>query len=60
MRVVVRFTRKQEAKALPIILRHSPGMILENRTYILNDECVQALREKGIAFTEMSRESEDH
>ena len=58
MRVVIRLSAKQEAKALPIILRHSPGMILKNRTYILSDECVQLLRERGIKFTEMSRESE--
>ena len=40
MKVVVRFTSKQEAKALPIILRHSPGLILANRTYVLSEEVV--------------------
>jgi len=57
MKVVVRFTVKQEAKALPIILRHSPGMILKNRTYILSKEAVQKLREAKIKFREIGREA---
>ena len=57
MKVVVRFTLKQEAKALPIILRHSPAMILKNRTYILSDDVVQKLRTEKINFTEISREA---
>jgi hypothetical protein len=57
MKVVVRFTVKQEAKALPIILRHSPGMILKNRTYVLSESAVQKLRDAKVKFTEISRES---
>jgi hypothetical protein len=57
MKVVVRFTVKEEAKALPIILRHSPGMILRNRTYILSEDVVRRLRDAKIKFTEISRES---
>jgi hypothetical protein len=58
MKVVVRFTAKQEAKALPIIVRQAPGMILPNRTYVLAEEVVQHLRDQGIKFTEISREGE--
>ncbi len=58
MKVVIRLTAKQEAKALPIILRQAPGMILANRTYVLSPEVVQRLRRDGIKFTEISRESE--
>ena len=46
MKVVVRFTSKQEARALPVILRHSPGLILANRTYVLNEEVVALLRKE--------------
>ena len=58
MKVVVRFTSKQEAKALPIILRHSPGLILANRTYVLSEEVVVLLRREKIKFAEISREAE--
>lgn len=56
MTVVVRFTSREEAKALPILLRHSPGMVLPERTYVLNREAVDALRSAGVRFTEVSRE----
>jgi ABC-type hemin transport system substrate-binding protein len=57
MKIVVCFTAMQEAKALPIILRHSPGMILKNRTYVLSDTVVQKLRAAKIKFTEITREA---
>lgn len=57
MKVVVRFSSREEAKALPIILRHSPGMILPERTYILSEEVVQQLRNAKIKFTEISSEA---
>jgi hypothetical protein len=56
-KVVIRMSAKEEVKALPILLRHSPGMILPERTYILGDAAVQALREAGIRFTEISRDA---
>ena len=56
MRVVIRFTAKQEARALPILLRHSPGTILPERTYVLTVEAVEGLREAGIEFTELGSE----
>jgi hypothetical protein len=58
MKVVIRFTKREELKALPILLRHSPGTILPERTYIVSEEAVRAVREAGIKFTEISREAE--
>lgn len=57
MKVVIRLTKEQELKALPIILRHSPGMILPERTYMLSHEAVDMLRKAGVQFTEVSREA---
>jgi hypothetical protein len=57
MKVVIRLTASQEAKALPILLRHSPGTILPDRTYIISEDAAKALRDAGIAFTEVSREA---
>jgi hypothetical protein len=55
MNVVIRLSATQELKALPILLRHSPGTILPERTYVLSEATVQALREGGVEFTELSR-----
>ena len=57
MKVVVRFTAKQEAKALPVILRHSPGVVLPRRTYILSEAVVKMLTQEGIQFNEISRDA---
>jgi acetaldehyde dehydrogenase (acetylating) len=56
MKVIVQFTEREEAKALPILYRHSPGMVLRDRIYVLSDEAVSRLREAGIRFKEITRE----
>ena len=58
MKVVVRFTGAQERKAMPLLFRHSPGMILSDRTYIISEAAVHLLRAHGVRFTEISREGE--
>ena len=57
MKVIIQLTRDQEAKALPILLRHSPGMVLPQRIYILSQEALRALRAAGVWFSELSREA---
>ena len=57
MKVVIQMSRREEAKALPILLRHSSGMVLQNRTYIVGEEAAGALRAAGVKFTELSRET---
>ena len=57
MKVVIQLTKDEEEKALPILLRHSPGTVLQNRTYVVNTEAATELRQSGIQFTELSRES---
>jgi hypothetical protein len=57
MKVVIRLSAKQEARALPILLRHSPGAILPDRTYVISEEAARALRDAGIDFSELSREA---
>jgi hypothetical protein len=58
MKVVIRFTARQEAKAMPLLFRHSPGMILPERTYIVNEDAVRMLRRHGVKFTDISREGD--
>ena len=55
MRVIIRLTAKEEARALPILLRHSPGAILPDRTYVVSEQAAKALRAAGIEFNELSR-----
>ena len=36
MEQVVQFSEREEVKALPVLLRHSPGVALPNRVYVLS------------------------
>jgi hypothetical protein len=58
VKLAIRFSKSEEAKALPILLRHSPGMVLANRTYVLSDEAVSALRDAGVRFEELSTDAD--
>ena len=53
--VVIRFSRKEELKALPILLRHSPGTILKGRLYIIREDAARAVRDAGVKFTLVTR-----
>lgn len=57
MKVVIRLTSSEELKAIPILLRHSCGSILADRTYVISEAAAKALRTAGVRFTELSRES---
>jgi hypothetical protein len=56
MRVVIQIHAKDHAKALALMVRHSPGTALPNRTYIVTEESARAMKDAGIGFTEISRE----
>jgi hypothetical protein len=57
MKVIIRLTKDAETAALPILLRHSPGMVLPERTYLLSEDALRALRRAGVPFVEVSREA---
>ena len=57
MKTIIQLSEAEEAKALPLLLRHSPGTVLPNRTYMVSAEAAKQLREAGVQFTELSRES---
>lgn len=57
MKAIIQLTAEEEAKALPMLLRGSPGMILPERTYVLPQETVGRLQKAGIRFTQLSREA---
>ncbi len=58
MKTVIHMSEAEEAKALPILLRHSPGTVLPHRTYIVSEESAKQLRAAGVQFTELTRESD--
>jgi hypothetical protein len=57
MKVIIHLGKEEEAKALPILLRHSPGMVLPRGTYVLSEAALRALRAAGVRFSELSREA---
>ena len=57
MKVVIQVAASDDAKAWAILQRHSPGVALPNRTFVVSERAVQALAEAGIRFTELSRET---
>jgi len=57
MKIIIQLSSDEEAKALPILFRHSPGMILPNRTYVLGEDAVKMLSNAGVRFAEVSREA---
>lgn len=58
MRIAIQFSEREEKKALPILLRHSPGMVLRDRIYIINADAARALRDARVRFTELSRDAD--
>jgi hypothetical protein len=56
MKTIIQMSEAEEVKALPILLRDAPGIILSNRIYMISEESVQKLRAAGVQFIELSRE----
>ena len=57
MKVVIQLTKEEELKALPLLLRHSTGVVLVNRTYLVETADANKLLDAGIQFTQIGRES---
>jgi hypothetical protein len=58
MKAVIQLSAREELKALPILLRDSPGVVLGDRIYVISVDAARRLREAGVRFTEVSREVE--
>jgi hypothetical protein len=57
MKVIIRLSAREELRALPILLRHSPGMGLPDRTYVISEEAAGALQAAGVRFTKVCSEA---
>ena len=51
MKTVIRVSPRDSAKAWALLVRHSPGVALPDRVFIVSDEAVRALRDAGIHFS---------
>ena len=58
MKVAVKVVAKDVARAWDILVRHSPGMALADRTFVISDGAARALRKAGIKFREIAREGD--
>jgi hypothetical protein len=56
MKIAVRFSKTEELKAVPILMRHSTGMMLPGDVYVISAEAAEALRKAGVRFTEVTSE----
>jgi rhodanese-related sulfurtransferase len=54
MKVVIQVAEADDAKAWALLQRHSPGVALPNRTFVVSQEAVAALRQAGIRFVILS------
>jgi hypothetical protein len=57
MKIVIQVVAPDDAKAWDLLQRHSPGVALANRTYIVSDEALQALTKARVQFSELSRDA---
>jgi hypothetical protein len=53
MNIVIQFVADEEAKAIPILFRHSPGTILPSRTYVIDTSAAQALQDERVTYREV-------
>jgi hypothetical protein len=51
---VIQVSEADDAKAWALLQRHSPGVALPNRTFVLSREAAEALRQAGISFQVLS------
>jgi hypothetical protein len=57
MKIVIQVAARDDAKAWDLLQRHSPGVALPNRTYIVSEAALRALNKARVRFTELSRDA---
>jgi hypothetical protein len=57
MKIVIKVSPSDSANAWSLLVRHSPGVALPDRMFVVSEEAVRALRKAGIRFSELSREA---
>jgi hypothetical protein len=57
MKIVIQVSPRDSARAWSLLVRHSPGVALPDRVFVVSEEAVRVLRAAGIRFSELSREA---
>jgi len=57
MRIVIQIAAADDAKGWAILQRHSAGMALPGRTFVVSEAAVRALQDAGIRYTELARDA---
>ncbi len=57
MRMVIQVAEADDAKAWALLQRHSPGVALPNRTFVVSQEAAEALRQSAIRFVVLSSDA---
>jgi hypothetical protein len=55
MRIVIRVSARDSVKAWALLVRHSPGVALPDRVFVVSEEAARDLRKAGIRCSELSR-----
>jgi hypothetical protein len=56
MRTVIQVSPRASAKARALLVRHSPGVALPDRVFVVSEEAVRTLRNAGIRFSGLKAE----
>lgn len=54
MKLVIQVVADDDAKAWAILQRHSPGVALPNRTFVVSETAANELRQAGVQFHVLS------
>ena len=54
MKLVIQVAEADDAKAWAVLQRHSAGLALPNRTFVISEEAAEALRRTEVRFHVLS------
>ena len=54
MSIVIQVAEANDAEAWAILQRHSPGVALPKRTFVVSEEAAEALRQAAVRFVVLS------
>lgn len=57
MKVVIQVAEVDDAKAWAVLQRHTPGVALANRTFVVSKDAAEALNQAAIRFVVLSDET---
>jgi hypothetical protein len=57
MKFVIQVHRRDSAKTWGLLVRHSPGVALADRMFVVSAEAARALRKTGVRFKQVSRDA---